>query len=202
MPETSQKVAAEEADQQEGTRERILRTTLRVIGEQGVGAVSNRLLAAEAGVALGSLTYHFPSQTDLLREALMLFVNEEVERLTAIAAAIRDSEPTEEQVAEAVQRVVDQSNLGLEQIAEYELHLQSARDPDLREASLRCFAAYDEVALAALQALHVPNPERHAPTVVAYISGQAVRGLATGARDTSGIAEAMLVFLRGARASA
>lgn len=199
MPETTEKVAPEQPDKQEGTRERILRTTLRVIGEQGVGAVSNRLLAAEAGVALGSLTYHFPSQTDLLREALMLFVNEEVERLAAIAAAIRDSEPTEEQVAEAVQHVVDQSNLGVEQIAEYELHLQSARDPELREASKRCFAAYDEVALAALQALHVPNPERHAPTVVAYISGQAVRGLATGKRDTSGIAEAMLVFLRGAR---
>ncbi len=42
------------------TRERILHATLRTIAEQGVGAVSNRRVAAAAGVALGSLTYHFP----------------------------------------------------------------------------------------------------------------------------------------------
>jgi DNA-binding transcriptional regulator YbjK len=192
----------DQAAEQATTRNRILRATLRVIGEHGIGAVSNRRLAAEAGVALGSLTYHFPSQTELLRESLLLFVQEEVDRLNAIASAIRGTKPSEPEVAETVERIVDESALGVEQIAEFELHLQAARDPELREAAQRCFDAYDGVAMAALQALDVPNPERHARTVVAYLSGLAVRGLATGHRDASGTAEALLTFLRGIRATA
>ncbi len=185
-----------------GTRERILRATLRVIGEQGVGAVSNRLLASEAGVALGSLTYHFASQTELLREALSLYVSEEVARLDGIALAIRAASPTEEQVAARIESIVGETILGPEQIAEFELHLQAARDPELRDASRRCFEAYDDVAAAVLQALEVPDAERHARTVVALLSGLAVRRLGTGEHDAGGTAEALLAFVRGVRAGA
>src|ERR1044072_3485734 len=59
------------------TRARILHATLRVIAAGGIGAVSNRRVATEAGVALGSLTYHFPSQTALLRDSLLLYADEE-----------------------------------------------------------------------------------------------------------------------------
>jgi DNA-binding transcriptional regulator YbjK len=58
------------------TRQRILHATLRLIGEQGLGAVSNRQVAASAGVALVSLTYHIPSQVHLLRESLLLHDSE------------------------------------------------------------------------------------------------------------------------------
>lgn len=34
-------------------------------------------ITAEAGGALGSPTYHFPSQTGLLREAMLLFAEDE-----------------------------------------------------------------------------------------------------------------------------
>jgi AcrR family transcriptional regulator len=100
------------------TRKRILASTLRLIGEHGVGEVSNRRVAAAAGVALGSLTYHFPSQTQLLREALLLYVGEEVARLQSIAAELRSSEPTAAQVAGEVQRIVERSSTRLEQVAE------------------------------------------------------------------------------------
>jgi len=89
------------------TRERILHATLRVIAEGGVGAVTNRRVATEAGVALGSLTYHFPSQTELLRDSLLRYVEEEVARLGAIADALRAASPTPEQVAEAVEQLLD-----------------------------------------------------------------------------------------------
>lgn len=183
-----------------GTRERILRAALRVIGEQGIGAVSNRLLAAKAGVSLGSLTYHFSSQTELLREALLLYVSEEVTRLNEIAATIRAANPTEEQVAAQIEVVVNETILGPEQIAEFELHLHAARYPELSDASRRCFEAYDEVATAALQALNVPDAARHARAMVAYVSGLSVRRLGTGEHDASGTAEALLIYTRGVRA--
>jgi DNA-binding transcriptional regulator YbjK len=183
------------------TRQRILHATLRLIGEQGLGAVSNRQVAASAGVALGSLTYHFPSQVQLLRESLLLHVAEEVVRLEAIAAELRGSKQTAAAVAAEVEEVVRRSADSFEPIAELELHLQAARDPELQEASRRCFDAYEDFAAAALEALSVPEPARHARAVVALMTGLAVRRLGTGERDASGTADALLTLVSGAAAA-
>lgn len=183
------------------TRQRILRATLRLIGEHGIGAVSNRRVAAESDVALGSLTYHFRSRTQLLREALLLYVHEEVERLEAIAAQLRQAHPTVTVAAAEVERIVGASSRRLEEVAELELHLQAYRDPALQEASQRCFSAYEEVAAAALHTLNVPEPERHARTVVAVMTGLAVRRLGSGREDAGGVADALLTVVSGARAN-
>ncbi|MFY9487628.1 MAG: TetR family transcriptional regulator [Solirubrobacterales bacterium] len=193
---TIQRSASGTADKTD-TRERIIRATLRVIGEHGIGAVSNRVLASEAGVALGSLTYHFPSQTDLLRESLMLYVQEEIERLNGIAEVLRRSAPTAAEVAVEIERVVTSAKIGPEQIAELELHLHAARDPQLHEASNRCFEAYDDVAVAALEALGVPNAGEHARSVVALLTGLALRRLGSGEHEATGTAVALMTLVRG-----
>ena len=179
------------------TRERILRATVELIGGEGVPAVTNRRVASAAGVALGSLTYHFPSQVDLLRESLLLFVGEEVARQEEIAAELRRGDPSLEQIAAEVERVVEESSDRIQQLAEIELHLQAARDPALREASLRCFEAYEGVAAAALEMLEVPEPGRHARTIVALMYGMGLRRLGTGSEDASGVAEGLLTVVRG-----
>jgi DNA-binding transcriptional regulator YbjK len=180
------------------TRERILHATLRVIAEGGIAAVSNRRVATEAGVALGSLTYHYPSQTELLRDSLLLFVEEEVARLDGLAASLRASRPTREQAAAAVERIVADGAGRPEPLAELELHLHAARDPALYEASRRCFAAYEGFAAAALELLDVPEPTRHARAVVALMCGLAVRRAGTGDEHAAGTADALLTLLRGA----
>jgi DNA-binding transcriptional regulator YbjK len=185
------------------TRARILHATLRVIAAGGIGAVSNRRVAAEAGVALGSLTYHFPSQTDLLRESLLLYAGEEVARLEALAAELRaatgtGAEPSAEQAAAVVERIAARDTGRPEEIAELELHLHASRDPQLHEASRRCFGAYEDFAAAALEALGVPEPARHARTVVALLCGLGVRRLGTGEHHAAGTADALLTVVRGA----
>ncbi|HEV7943553.1 MAG TPA: TetR family transcriptional regulator [Solirubrobacteraceae bacterium] len=180
------------------TRERILRATLRLIGEHGVGAISNRRIAAASEVALGSLTYHFPSQSELLREALMLYVHEEVGRMQEIAAELRRVAPTPASAAAEVEAIVARSSSRLEEIAELELHLQASRDPALQEASERCFAAYEELAAVALSALNVPDPQRHARAVVAVMCGLGVRRLGSGRSDAEGVAQALLTIVAGA----
>jgi DNA-binding transcriptional regulator YbjK len=189
------------------TRARILHATLRVIAVGGIGAVSNRRIAAEAGVALGSLTYHFPSQTDLLRESLLLYAAEEVARLEALAAGLRartdadgGGEPSAEVAAAVVEHVAARDAGRPEEIAELELHLHASRDPELHEASRRCFGAYEEFATAALETLGVPEPERHARTVVALLCGLGVRRLGTGEHAAEGTADALLTVIRGATA--
>lgn len=183
------------------TRARILHATLRVIAAGGIAAVSNRRVAAEAGVALGSLTYHFPDQTALLRDSLLLYAEEEVARLSALAAELRAaSEPDAEQAAAAVEQIVARGSGRPEEIAELELHLHASRDPELHAASQRCFGAYEDFAAAALQALGVREPERHARTVVALMCGLGVRRLGTGEHSAEGTADALLTVLRGAAA--
>jgi AcrR family transcriptional regulator len=182
-------------------RDQILHATLRLIGEQGIGAVTNRAVARAAGVSLGSLTYHFPSQASLLRESLLLYVGEEVARLEAIAAALRERDPSPEEIAAEVEALIGRPSGGPGPLAELELHLQAARDPELQEASARCFAAYDGFATSALRALGVADPARHASSFVALITGLGVRRLGTGAADGEAATGALLTLLRGALAS-
>jgi DNA-binding transcriptional regulator YbjK len=197
---TTSKAAPTDRRRAPATREAILRATLSLLADEGTAALSNRRIAAEADVALGSLTYHFPSQAVLLRESLLLYVNEEVARLEAIAAAIRARNPSPAEVAAEVEGLIARPIGGPGPLAELELHLQAARDPELQEASRRCFAAYDAFAADALSALGVPDPERHAGAVVALIVGLGLRRLGTAATDSAAVTDALLTYLRGALA--
>jgi AcrR family transcriptional regulator len=182
------------------TRERIVRATLALLAEEGTAALSNRRIAAEAEVSLGSLTYHFPSQASLLRESLLLYVGEEVARLEAIAGVLRLRNPSPEEVAADVEALIGRPSGGPGPLAELELHLQAARDPELQEASARCFAAYEALATSALGSLGVPDPARHASAFVALVTGLGVRRLGTGAADSEAVVAALLTLLRGALA--
>jgi DNA-binding transcriptional regulator YbjK len=179
---------------------RILRSTFELIGREGMTALSNRRIAADAGVSLGSLTYHFPSQAELLRESFSLFVEEEVVRLETIAADLRGARPGTKRVAAEVQRLAAENADRPQQIAELELHLRAARDPGLQETARRCFVAYEELAAAALEALGVPDASRHAHAVVALMTGMGVQRLGTGRHDADGTAAALLTIVRGALA--
>ncbi|MFA1549928.1 TetR/AcrR family transcriptional regulator [Actinomadura chokoriensis] len=179
-------------------RDRILQATLHLIGERGIGAVTNRAVARAAGVSLGSLTYHFPSQEDLLREALHTFVEEEIARITAYVTALADSGMAPVQAADQVEKAVADFTDGPKQIANLELHLHAARDPALRETSRRSVEAYDRLAAAVLRALDIPDADRHAPAIVAMLYGLAIRRLATGDTTATGTADAIRLLLLGA----
>lgn len=179
------------------TRERILHAVLRVIGTDGVAGVTNRRVAREAEVSLGSITYHFASQHELLREAMLLFVAEETARLSGVAERHLDRPVTLAEAAALVERIALHTRFGHEEIAPLELYLQAGRDPGLRDAAAECFAAYDRIALTVLSGLGVPAPERLAGPVVALVTGLQLRRLATGTAGAS-IADAVTMVVRGA----
>jgi AcrR family transcriptional regulator len=178
-------------------RHRILRATLETIAAEGVAAVTTRRVATAAGVSLGSLTYHFDSQSELLREALLLYVEEETARRERVASELEREGATLERVVQAVEQLAGAPDETPRQIAELELHLHAARDPELREASRRCFAAHERIAVAALSALGMPSGERQATVVVALVTGLAVRRLAAGGEYAGGTAEALTTLVRG-----
>jgi DNA-binding transcriptional regulator YbjK len=176
-------------------RTRILRAVLHVIGAEGIGGVTNRRIARAAGVSLGSITYHFETQHELLRESLLLFTREETARLLAIAEAQRGETVSLEQAAALVEEVALNTTFGREELAPLELYLHAGRDSQLRDAARECFAAYDQVAVTVLAGLGVPSPERLAGPVVALIAGLQLRRLATGTAGDTGIAEALTMLV-------
>jgi TetR/AcrR family transcriptional regulator, regulator of biofilm formation and stress response len=178
------------------TRERILHAVLRVIGSDGVAGVTNRRVAREAGVSLGSITYHFATQQELLREAMVLFVTEETTRLSAIASVRLDGPVTVPEAAALVEQVAVHTRFGHEEIAPLELYIHAGRDPALRDAAAECFAAYDRLAVTVLSGLGVPSAERLAGPVVALLTGIQLRRLATGTTGDTSIADALTLLVR------
>ena len=67
------------------TREAIVAATVRIVAREGVAAVSHRRVAAEAGVALSSTTWHYATKADILEAALHWTGRREVDRIRAIA---------------------------------------------------------------------------------------------------------------------
>lgn len=162
------------------TRDRILQAVLHVIGTDGVAAVTNRRIAAHAGVSLGSITYHFPSQTDMLRDAMLGFVTDETARLTELAERYRDRGLSVSDAATLTQQVVRDLGWTAERLAPFELYIQAGRDPSLQDAAAECFAAYDHLTVSILEALGVPDAAELAPALVATIAGLQLRRVATG----------------------
>jgi len=180
------------AELSDGARDRILRATMTLIGRDGAAAVTNRSVAREAGVSLGTLTYHFADQRTLLRSALERFLDDEVVRLAALTAQIGQHELTGPQAALALEAML---NTELERrAAKLELYLRAARDDELRGAAQRCFDAYDALARSALHALSIDGADELAVLLVAVIDGLQLRRLAAG-RKAPAVGEALQLLL-------
>ncbi|MGW2558756.1 TetR/AcrR family transcriptional regulator [Streptomyces sp. NPDC001514] len=179
------------------TRQRIIGAVLRIIGRDGIAAVTNRRIAKEAGVSLGSVTYHFTSQHELLRESLLHFVREETRRFTELADAGQAEGVDIDGAAALAAQVAGGTAFDSEHIAPFELYVQAGRDDRLREAAAECFAAYDRLAAQILSALGVPDAERLAATTVALVTGLQLRRLATGS-PAEDLTDALLLLVRGA----
>ncbi|MFE3996439.1 TetR/AcrR family transcriptional regulator [Streptomyces goshikiensis] len=185
------------------TRQRIIDAVLRIIGQDGIAAVTNRRIAKEAGVSLGSVTYHFATQHELLRESLLHFVAEETRHFTALADECSDERSDQcsdehfdiGRAAEVVAQVAGGNAFDSRHIAPFELYVQAGRDERLRAAAAECFAAYDLLATRILTQLGVADPERLAGVAVALVFGQQLRRLATGA-PAEDLVETLLVLTR------
>lgn len=158
--------------------EEILRATLDVIRDQGLGAVTHRTVAGASGVPLGSLTYYFATKQDLLRAALQLFVAEDVARLRATAEELVAAGASGPEVVERFAAALEADETA--GAAQFDLYLEASRDPGLRETAVTSLRAYAEVAELGLRAAGVRDAEAAAAVVVATVDGLGLHRLAAG----------------------
>ena len=164
-----------------------------MIERGGIGAVTQRSVAREAGVPLGSLVHYFPSKLDLLQATLEAFVDEEVRALGAIADGLEGATLPAEQLADLFAEAI--TGLAASPVAQFELYLEGAREPALQAIAERAIAAYAGVAEQALRAAGAPDPAGSARLFVALMDGIGLhRGVAP--ESAPDVRDALLMLFR------
>lgn len=157
-------------------RDQLLRATLTVISERGVGGTSHRAVAEAAGVPVAATTYYFKSLDEMLEEALRLFVREEVESIAGLTAALDEVEGPVSDIIRAVAAGLRDASTA----AQFDLYVEASRRPPLREVVVESLDAYRALAERLLRRVGARDAEVAAPLVVALLDGLAVQHIAVG----------------------
>jgi DNA-binding transcriptional regulator YbjK len=137
-------------------RRALLEATMRLVGRAGTAAVTQRAVAAEAGVPPSAVLYYYDSVDGLLIAALTDVNDRWVGRLEALGS-----------IAELVTLVDDCARQDrLLTVAEYELMLHAARRAELREELRRW-----DTALAGAAARLLPDDGDRRSLLVAAANG-------------------------------
>jgi DNA-binding transcriptional regulator YbjK len=176
-------------------RTEILEATLRLLAREGAAPLTMRAVAAEATVPLTATTYYFESKGELILEAWRLHAEREAARVSRATEAIA-SMLSPPEIADRMARFV-QDGLGPAReslLAEFELLVQAARQPELEELTRVWHQAVREHVREVLAAAGSPQPELDARLVVAITAGLEVDNL--GAADAMSLDELRELFRR------
>jgi DNA-binding transcriptional regulator YbjK len=155
----------------------IIDAALRIIGRDGILAVSMRAVAVEAAVPLGTVTYYFSNKEELIEAGFLRHTQRETTRI--VTAIARLGTLTQ---ADAARGLADFVIQGLTEyreqlITEYQFLNASVRRENLQRAStawLQTLAAHLEERLTAFSS---SIPKTDAKLILAVISGLEVDNL-------------------------
>jgi DNA-binding transcriptional regulator YbjK len=157
-------------------RESLLHAAAALIAERGYGAITHRAVAERAGVPLASTSYFFDSIDELVREAALSFQQRRMLEFEAALVTLPDAVSPEQGAKDIADLVF---SLPIEQpMSNYEIYLNAARQPALREVAADSMRRLEAVAEAALRALGATHPEIGARAVVALGEGFALQHVA------------------------
>jgi len=175
-------LAAEPKRRSRGVRRRtqILEAALRLLAQDGASILTHRAVAQEAGVPIAATTYYFKSKEHLIAEAFQLHAENEARRVAEATKAI-DAELTKDQLADQLAEFLSYGlyHARTTLIAEFELLLQAARQPELERYS-RIF--YDTIAAQVertLAGIGSSSPDNDMRIIMATLAGLEVDNLAT-----------------------
>jgi TetR/AcrR family transcriptional regulator, regulator of biofilm formation and stress response len=158
----------------------ILEATVRLIGRDGVGAVTHRAVAREADVSTGAITHHFASRDALVEATLLFMGRREIDALERLALELQATafETTQwvDGLAATLAARVEHDRAG--QIALYELLIESARSKPIRTVMEEWNAAFLRLAELGFRARQSSDPELHGRILVATVTGAMLKQLA------------------------
>lgn len=163
------------------TRERALEAAVRLVGEQGVRALTHARVDAEAGLPRGSTSNWFRTRDALVAGVLVWIAEQERTDLTAAMAPVR----TADEIIDALTRLLEEATgakAGRTR-ARYALFFETTATPGARPAMRAQRSMFEEWTRDMLSTLGATNPDAAARAVLAVAAGIIVNRL-TVAPDT------------------
>lgn len=163
----------------------LLQTTLRLIADEGIDAVSHRSVAEAAGVPLGSTTYWFSSRQDMLRQALEHFARLEIESLREHLGAVLGRHLSRKRLVDEFTDLLA-PQLGQARwrtVAQYAFLNEAARQPELEPVCREWTLAWQEALVEVFSSLGTREPELEARMFLAMLDGLLLEQLATPDED-------------------
>lgn len=158
--------------------EHMLSVAVRIIGEEGVHALTHRRLADRAQVPLGSTTYWFASRNEILTQALTRFAAEESAALARLFQTLQVQ--TLDQLLDAITDHVANQD-GEERwrvVAQYAVFEEASRNPALRQALHAWTDLWVKHLAEQLTAVGVAQAETRARVLVPLLDGLLLNQLA------------------------
>jgi DNA-binding transcriptional regulator YbjK len=172
---------------QRGTERRsaLLFAALQIIVRDGPGAVTFRTVVAEANASHGSITYYFGTREELIKEAMVLVANRNIEVLSAVLSDFETMPVSPEVLATVIarhsnQQMIEDRSMGITII---ELHLAAARSPELRPILREWGRSYALIIRKVLTNLGSDDPDEDAALMINIINGHVVSQLALQRKD-------------------
>ncbi len=166
-------------------RQELLEATLRLLAREGSAAVTMRAVASEAGVPSTAPTYYFASKQELLLEAWRLHAEREADRVSRATEAV-GTDGSSGAIARRLALFVHDS-LGPAReslLAEIELLLEAARQPELEELTRVWHQTLHEHVRDALAAAGSSHPELDARLLLAVTAGLELDNVGTACTAT------------------
>ena len=177
--------AGPRAENSRRIREAMIEATVRIVAREGVAAVTHRRVAAEAGVALSSTTWHFATKADILEAGLRWAAHREVEGIAAIAVRLGDTDFDAAAWADAlgdwlVEQVTTERELA---VALYRLQVELLGSDEALEVHREWGKGLRAVGQRVLERAPTATPELDVRLVVGTLDGLRMSGLNSGEQD-------------------
>lgn len=168
-------------------REIILEATAQLIGREGLGALSHRAVAREAGVPLTAVSYYFGSKDALIEAAIERLAEKEVAMLRELASSFVLDRVTPEAAAKAVAEVLRRmlQDEREARIGYLEAALYAARQDPPNAAPAHLWRSQREAARAILREAGSPTADIDGGLILAAGQGLFLAAL-VGALDVEG----------------
>lgn len=185
--------AGPRAENSRRVREAVVDATVRIVAREGVAAVTHRRVAAEAGVALSSTTWHFATKGDILEAALRSAARREVERIAAIADRLGDGGFDASAWADALgDWLIEEVTTGRDlAVALYRLQVELLGTPGALEVHREWGEGLRAVGERVLEHSSTETPAIDVRLVVAALDGLRMGALSAGEPDVEWLRHAL-----------
>ncbi len=161
-------------------RTEIIDAAIEVMAQVGLAGLSMRLVANQAQIPLGALSYYFDDKSDLIAQSFAQLSDREIDRVVATAERLEPSMPAEQLADLVADMIIDgfSSPRGGAIVTRYELVTEASRDERLRPM----FEAWYAAMIPALSRLFRElggsgQPELDSRTVMAVMAGLEIDNL-------------------------